>query len=225
MRTTGGKGTAGELGRQALDWMLAQGHESTIADEPNPTLYRGTAGVLLALLEGLRHFGDERDADGAPRGARLIAEHVEAWEHDSLYFGLAGRAFVLRTVQRQCGDEASGTAADLAPGTTTPAAAARPGCRRRRATGSALPAGTTRRSPRRWSPTSRRADGGRGGCPLVERRAHGNAERAGAAHRLGARTATPGSSESCCALCANPLECGTDVTRMNRPAHQPRGSS
>jgi len=116
--------TAEELGRGALEWMLAQGRPAPGGAvawpgvpshvEPNSSLHQGTGGVVLALLEGWRHFGEDRYADAALRGARYVAECVEAEEHDSLYFGLAGHAFVLRTVQRLLGDEACGTAADRA---------------------------------------------------------------------------------------------------------------
>jgi len=106
---------AEELGRPALDWMLAEQERADAAPaDPNPTLHQGTAGTVAALLEGSRHFGDERYAEGALRGARFIAGHVETWEHDSLYFGLAGMAFALRAVQQQLGDEVSGAAADRA---------------------------------------------------------------------------------------------------------------
>jgi hypothetical protein len=120
---------AEELGRLALEWMLGQ--EPDVADaptdatdddstdddsvaEPNPTLHRGTSGVVLALLEGWRHFGDERYAAAALRGARSVADQVEGWDHDSLYFGLAGMASTLRAVQREFDDAGCGVAADRA---------------------------------------------------------------------------------------------------------------
>jgi hypothetical protein len=57
------------LGLQGLDWLLGMARDtgtglawtSTPADDEfNPTLYSGTAGVMLALLEGQRHFDDDR---------------------------------------------------------------------------------------------------------------------------------------------------------------------
>lgn len=38
-------------------------------DELDPTLYSGTAGIVLALLEGYQHFGEHRASPGtlAPR--------------------------------------------------------------------------------------------------------------------------------------------------------------
>ena len=114
---------AEELGGQALEWLLGQARESPDAGalswglrpsaaEPNPNLYNGGAGIVLALLEGWRHFGEDRYADAAVRGARSIAEAAASYDHDSFYVGLAGMAFALRTVQRQTGDGAAGAAAD-----------------------------------------------------------------------------------------------------------------
>jgi hypothetical protein len=82
--------------------------------ETNPTLHQGTGGVVLALLEGRRHFAEDRYGEAALRAARSIASAVDTWDHDSLYFGLAGMAFVLRSVERQLGDDACGRAADRA---------------------------------------------------------------------------------------------------------------
>lgn len=64
----------------------------------DPTLYSGGAGVVLAFLEGYRHFGDERWADRARRGARGLAAGVDGWTHRSLYFGTTGMAVALRAV-------------------------------------------------------------------------------------------------------------------------------
>jgi hypothetical protein len=109
------------LAGDALDWLLAEAREDGTAlawtgtpddDELNPTLYSGTAGIVLALLEGYRHFGDERFAVAAVRGARVIATAVDqAWELSSLYFGLAGMAFALRSAARMLGERAADLAA------------------------------------------------------------------------------------------------------------------
>ncbi len=92
-------------GRAALEWLLTQAREDGVAlawtgrpddDELDPTLYSGTAGIVLALLEGYRHFGDERFAKAAERGARAVAAAPDReWELSSLYLGLAGMAFTL----------------------------------------------------------------------------------------------------------------------------------
>lgn len=122
MTATDGEG-AEQLGYGALDWLLAQGRPTagglawpgvSSNAEPNPSLHQGTAGVVLALLEGWRHFGEDRFAHAAARGAHYVAACVDTADHDSLYFGLAGYAFVLRAVQRLLGDEACGAAADRA---------------------------------------------------------------------------------------------------------------
>jgi hypothetical protein len=125
--TTERAARAEEIGRQGLEWLLAQARE-TAADggaslawpyapsiaETNPTFRYGTAGIVPALLEGWRHFGEERYADAALRGARSITDAVPSWDNDSLHTGLAGLAFPLRAVARSSGDEASGAAADRA---------------------------------------------------------------------------------------------------------------
>jgi len=102
------------LARQALDWLLEMAQERGTGlawtgraddDELDPTLYSGTAGIVLALLEGYRHFGEDRYAQAAVRGARTLAAAVaQEWPLASLYFGLAGLAFVLREVGDMLGD-------------------------------------------------------------------------------------------------------------------------
>lgn len=98
------------LSAKALDWMLACAPEA----EPNPTLYSGAAGIVPALLEGQRHFGDDRYGDAAVREARSIAAAVEDWSDSSLYSGLIGMAFALHAVDKQLGDAASAAAATKA---------------------------------------------------------------------------------------------------------------
>lgn len=83
-----------------LAWPGFQGH-----DEADPTLYSGSAGIVLAFVEGYRHFGDERWADRARRGARTLAAGLDGETHRSLYFGTMGTAVALRAVAGQCGDE------------------------------------------------------------------------------------------------------------------------
>jgi hypothetical protein len=112
------------LGRAALEWLLTQarGDGPALAwtsrpddDEFDPTLYSGTAGIVLAFLEGYRHFGDERFAEAATRGARAIETAVDReWELSSLYAGLAGMAFALRATAGLLGEPAAGRAADRA---------------------------------------------------------------------------------------------------------------
>ena len=119
---------AEELGRRGLEWLLAQAREigadggapslawsyAPSAEETNLALYYGTSGIVLALLEGWRQFGEDRYADAALRGARSIADAVPSYDNDGLYTGLAGMAATLRSVARLTGDEAAGTAADRA---------------------------------------------------------------------------------------------------------------
>ncbi|MFG1991653.1 lanthionine synthetase LanC family protein [Actinoplanes sp. NPDC048988] len=98
--------TAGaeELAAGALDWMI----ESVPAGDHS--LYSGGAGAVLALLEGHRHFGDNRYGDAALRGAAALAEVDDC----SLYFGLTGTAVAQRAVHRLLGDSSAGRAADRA---------------------------------------------------------------------------------------------------------------
>lgn len=110
--TTTGLIDSEELGEQALNWLLATAKDTGAGlawttrpsdSELNPTLYTGTAGVIMALLEGHRHFGDDRFADAAMRGARSVVTAVDEWNHCSLYFGLAGMALALRSVHDALG--------------------------------------------------------------------------------------------------------------------------
>ncbi|MFJ6985497.1 MULTISPECIES: lanthionine synthetase LanC family protein [unclassified Streptomyces] len=102
-------GTARDVGDGALAWPDRPSDAAVATD-----LYAGTAGIVPTLLEARRHFADDRYGDLALRAAKgLSAAAVEA-EDDSLYFGRAGIALVLRSVERELGDRAAGTAADRA---------------------------------------------------------------------------------------------------------------
>jgi len=93
----------------ALTWTGTPG-----GDEIDPTLYSGSAGIVITLLEAYQHFGDDRYADAAIRGARGIAAEIDSVSHCSLYFGLTGMAVALRAVDDVLGDSAAGVAADRA---------------------------------------------------------------------------------------------------------------
>jgi len=105
----------------ALEWLLATAQERGPAlawtgrpddDELDPTLYSGTAGTVLAFLEGYQHFRDDRYARAAARGARTIIDAVsQEWELSCLYLGLAGMAFALRAVHDMLADSRAGQAA------------------------------------------------------------------------------------------------------------------
>jgi hypothetical protein len=122
MRSTPGE-TAQALAAGALDWLLrsARADETGLTwtpavpgTEADFTLYHGSAGIVLALLEAQRHFGDDRYGDAAGRGAAAVAAAVDGEESSSLYFGLAGLAVALRAAGVQLGDSAAGAAADRA---------------------------------------------------------------------------------------------------------------
>ncbi|MFF5476753.1 lanthionine synthetase LanC family protein [Streptomyces sp. NPDC012935] len=113
------------LAAEGLRWLLSAARDTGDGrglvwptrpsdDELNPMLYSGTAGVVPVLLEAWRHFGDDSYADTAVRAARGLADSVEGWEDDSLYFGRTGMALALRAVHDDLGDTAAGTAADRA---------------------------------------------------------------------------------------------------------------
>lgn len=113
-------GAAEETAAGALAWLLGTarpfggGHGWTTRpsdDEFNPSLYSGTAGIALTLLEARRHFADDRYGDAALRAARALADAVDDWYLHSLYLGLTGMAAALDAVHTALGDAASGAAA------------------------------------------------------------------------------------------------------------------
>lgn len=97
------------LAAEALDWMTGSAR-----DTADSTLYSGEAGVVLALLEGHRHFGDDRYADAASQAAAGLITAVDEQEDCSLYFGLTGIAFTLTAVHDILGDESARRAATRA---------------------------------------------------------------------------------------------------------------
>lgn len=118
-RTSRGE-TAETLAAGALDWLLGSARNTEAGltwpaavpgDEADFTLYHGSAGIVLALLEARRHFGDDRFGDAAVRGAAVIAAAVDREESSSLCFGLAGMAVALHAVHAQLGDRLAASAA------------------------------------------------------------------------------------------------------------------
>ncbi|HEY1178348.1 MAG TPA: lanthionine synthetase LanC family protein [Phytomonospora sp.] len=112
------------LGAGALDWLLETARDDgsglawpTKPSEPeaDTTLYSGTPGVVLALLDGHRHFGLDKYADAAVRAARTLADGLDA-EEFSLYSGITGSAVALRAVARLLDDKDAATAAERVPG-------------------------------------------------------------------------------------------------------------
>lgn len=119
LATPSGK-AAESLALGALDWLLssARGTEAGLTwaatvpgAEASFSLYHGAAGIVLALLEAQRHFGDDRYGDAAIRGAAAIAAAADDEENCSLYFGLAGMAVALHAVHVQLGEPSAGAAA------------------------------------------------------------------------------------------------------------------
>ncbi|MFF7471084.1 lanthionine synthetase LanC family protein [Streptomyces sp. NPDC008092] len=113
-----------ELAVDGLRWLTGAARETPEGglawttrpsdDTLNPTLYTGTAGVVPVLLDAWRHFDDDSYADAALRAARSLADSVDGFDDDSLYFGRTGMALVLRAVHEELGDAAAGAAADRA---------------------------------------------------------------------------------------------------------------
>jgi hypothetical protein len=116
-----------EIALAALEWIEA----TAVADgdtvwwsakpssaEPDPTLYHGTAGIVLALLEADAHFGDRRWGELASRGTRWLAAAVDTLDtasYPALYVGTAGTAFALHEAAGRLGaDGASRAEAETA---------------------------------------------------------------------------------------------------------------
>ncbi len=115
------EGNAEALAHAGLEWLSAAAVPTGDAwtgvssrDEVDPTLYSGGAGIVLAFLEAYRHFGDERWAEHAQRGARFLAAGVDGWTHSSLYIGTTGMAVALRAVADQLPDREISQAAERA---------------------------------------------------------------------------------------------------------------
>ncbi len=101
---------AGRVEGAGLAWPSRPGD-----DETDPTLYSGTAGVVLTLLEAHEHFADDTYGDLAVRGAHGLASAVDAdWENSSLYHGLTGMAVALQAVHERLDDAASAATAGRA---------------------------------------------------------------------------------------------------------------
>ncbi|ADD39936.1 lanthionine synthetase LanC family protein [Stackebrandtia nassauensis] len=106
--------TPEELGRGGLDWLLTTARQTDdglawpvqpSADNVDHMLYWGTPGIVVAMLEGQRHFGDDRYGDAAARGATAMAAAITDCEGSSLYTGTTGLAVTLHAVGEQLGDD------------------------------------------------------------------------------------------------------------------------
>jgi hypothetical protein len=87
---------AARLARGATDWLI----DGPAVDPGDPSLYHGLAGVVLALHEAHRHFGDDRYGRAVARGADALSAQVDGLQGCSLYFGLIGVAVALRALGR-----------------------------------------------------------------------------------------------------------------------------
>ena len=103
-RSTGSRWSASPTGDSV--WWSSR----SSSDEPDPGIYHGVAGIVLALLEAHAHFGDQRWADLALRGTRWLTSAVDAEEYapyPSLYAGLAGMALALHEAAGYFDDDAA----------------------------------------------------------------------------------------------------------------------
>ncbi|HTX00738.1 MAG TPA: lanthionine synthetase LanC family protein [Acidimicrobiales bacterium] len=114
------------LALAALGWLVdsATPTEAGLAwpwrrnGDPDPSLYRGAAGICFALLEA-RRAGPRLDraeddyGDLALRTARQLSRHVDevGQRHCGLYLGLTGLAVALHAVGEVLGDDASSSEA------------------------------------------------------------------------------------------------------------------
>ncbi|RKT78981.1 lanthionine synthetase-like protein [Terracoccus luteus] len=97
---------AEDLARRAVDWLVAAREQqadrvSTVGSDPDPSLYSGDAGVLLALHEAAEHTGSARLRRLVDEGADRLAAQVDDVDVSSLYFGLTGIAFTLHVLMRE----------------------------------------------------------------------------------------------------------------------------
>jgi len=97
----------------ALKWLIdsASVTDAGVAWKPtrtsqdiDPTLYSGSSGVVMTLLEAHCHFGDLRFADIAIAASRELSLACENWNDCSLYFGITGMAVALQSVYEVLGD-------------------------------------------------------------------------------------------------------------------------
>ena len=154
------------------------------------SLYHGLSGILLALHEANRHFGEDQYRHALERTADALTAGVEQVDDCSLYFGLAGVAVALRASGRDRGrrpgvDTGTGALRRRALERHVRAArrqrrdrARRAGLRRRRA-----------RGPRRRAlPAHRRADPGGVNWEVRQHAAGSTTSRTA---RSGSRTRSP----------------------------------
>jgi len=87
---------AARLARGAADWLI----DGLALDPRDLSLYHGLAGVVLALHEAHRHFGDDRYGRAVERAADALSAQADGLEDCSLYFGLTGVAVALRALGR-----------------------------------------------------------------------------------------------------------------------------
>lgn len=102
---------------RALEWLLDSSFATEdgvawgatrSAGERDPSLYSGGAGIVMALLEGHRHFGDDRFGEAAIEASHELAVALKRSHDSSLYFGVTGIAVALGAVHQTLGDASAG---------------------------------------------------------------------------------------------------------------------
>lgn len=86
-----------QLSRSAADWLLT----TDALGSPDPSLYHGLCGIVLALHEARVYFDDDRYDTGVERGLDELSARIDTTDNTSLYFGLAGMAFCLHRLGRE----------------------------------------------------------------------------------------------------------------------------
>jgi lantibiotic modifying enzyme len=119
------RGDAIDLIEPALEWLTSSARDDERGSiawpeqrsdaQPAASLYMGTAGVVVTLLEAHHALGVDRYAQLAARGARWLAQQLDD-EETGLYLGLTGTAFALFAVERALGDTEAGKASRRALG-------------------------------------------------------------------------------------------------------------
>lgn len=111
------------LAARALEWLAntsvstqrgVRWISSASGTDSNPTLYSGSSGVIMALVDAAQHFDETRYADLAVAASRDVADAIDTWDNCSLYFGLTGMAVALRAVDDVVDDSLSRANATLA---------------------------------------------------------------------------------------------------------------
>lgn len=105
-----------QLSEQALQWLIESATVSDAglgwtptrtSDIIDPALYSGSSGIVMALLEAHRHFGELHYADVALAASRELSHAWERVDDCSLYFGVMGIAVALQSLHKVLSDDSA----------------------------------------------------------------------------------------------------------------------